>query len=104
VIPLDPTIAPSASVPARRDDMTADEAIAFLRDRRYIGARLCMLRARAVITREDLAKRANISVSGLYYIEHDLRRPRFSTLRTLAEALADLSGQPITVQDLLQGA
>ncbi|MDQ2787376.1 MAG: helix-turn-helix domain-containing protein [Chloroflexota bacterium] len=52
------------------------------------GALLKQYRVRTGLTQEELAKRAELSVRGLLYLEHGTRRPYPDILRRLEEALA----------------
>ena len=52
------------------------------------GGLLRRYRAAAVLTQENLAERAGLSVRGLRYLEGDLRRPYRDTVQRLVEALS----------------
>ena len=54
---------------------------------RTLGETLFLLRRRKVLTLEELADAANVTVSTLSRIENEKQTPRPSTLRKIAQAL-----------------
>jgi transcriptional regulator with XRE-family HTH domain len=52
-----------------------------------IGTRVKHVRERALLTQEELAKRAGIGLNTLNRIEKDHTEPRFRTIRKIARAL-----------------
>jgi len=52
-----------------------------------LGETLSLLRRRKVLTLEELANEAGVTVSTLSRLENDLQTPRPSTLRKVAKAL-----------------
>jgi transcriptional regulator with XRE-family HTH domain len=53
----------------------------------YIGDRLREVRARRLLTQEELAEKSGVSPSTVANIERDHRAPHFRTIRKLAKAL-----------------
>ena len=53
----------------------------------YIGDRLREVRAKRLLTQEELAEKSNVSPSTIANIERDHREPHFRTIRKLARAL-----------------
>jgi DNA-binding XRE family transcriptional regulator len=53
----------------------------------YIGDRLREVRARRLLTQEELAEKSGVSPSTVANVERDHREPHFRTIRKLAKAL-----------------
>ena len=53
----------------------------------YIGKSLREIRARRLLTQEELAEKSGVSPSTVANIERDHREPHFRTIRKLAKAL-----------------
>ncbi|MDQ3897163.1 MAG: helix-turn-helix domain-containing protein [Actinomycetota bacterium] len=77
------------------------DASAGAEQRPSFSALLGQHRAAAGLTQEELAERAQMSVRGLRYLEHGLRRPHPGTIRRLGVAL---SLAPEDLQALLEAA
>jgi transcriptional regulator with XRE-family HTH domain len=63
-----------------------------------IGKNLKRVREDRLMTQAELAKAADIAVSGLVRIENDQVEPRFSTIRKLARAL-DVDHRELTKRE-----